>query len=285
MERALILRGLIAGALGGLLAFVFARIFAEPLIDRAIAYEDGRGAAQDALDRAAGFEIPVTEGGAVVTRAVQANLGLGVGMVLFGLAMGALFAVAYALCLGRTGMIRPRPLALLLAAAGFVTVFLVPFLKYPANPPAVGTDSTVRDRAGLFLLLLVVAVFAAVLATVIGQRLRPRCGTWNAALLAGGGFVAVVAVVMLALPPLGHLDANAVAGSERASETPRPLLDADGTIVYPGFPADVLAEFRIYSVGAQLLFWSALALVFAPLAERALAAGGRPAHAPEPAAR
>jgi hypothetical protein len=55
-------------------------------------------------------------------------------MILFGIAMGALFAVVYAVCLGRVGNLRPRTLALLVAAGGFVTVYLVPFIKYPRQP-------------------------------------------------------------------------------------------------------------------------------------------------------
>lgn len=281
MEKRLIFRGLLAGAIGGLLAFAFARIFAAPLIDRAIAYEDGRGAAQDALDRAAGFDVPVDTGGDLVSRTTQANFGLGVGMLMFGLAMGALFAVAYAVCLGRTGGVRPRQLALLLATGGFVTVSLIPFLKYPANPPAASNDETVSDRAGLFLLVLLLGVLAAVIAVWGGQHLTARFGAWNAALLAGAGFVAVMAVAFLILPPLGHLDANvALTGAEHNTETPRPLRDAAGTIVFPGFPADVLAEFRVYSVAAQALLWAAIGVVFAPLADKLLATGERPAIAP-----
>ena len=46
MERQIIWRGLLAGAAAGVLAFLFARLFVEPQIDRAIGYEDGVGAAQ-----------------------------------------------------------------------------------------------------------------------------------------------------------------------------------------------------------------------------------------------
>ncbi|MGQ0630049.1 MAG: CbtA family protein [Sporichthyaceae bacterium] len=280
MEKKLILRGLFAGAVGGLLAFVFARIFAEPLIERAIAYEDGRAAAQAALDAAAGFALEA-DGEPLVSRGMQANAGLGVGMMIFGVAMGILFAVAYAVCLGRTGRIRPRPLALLLGAAAFVTVSLIPFLKYPASPPAASADDTIRDRTGLFLLLVLLAVILAVVATVMGQRLRPRFGTWNAALIAGAGYTAVIAAIMLAFPPLGHLAENVAAtGAEHATETPRPLRDDDGNLVFPGFPADVLAEFRVYSLGMHLLLWSTIAVIFAPLADRLLASGERPATAP-----
>jgi hypothetical protein len=46
-----------------------------------------------------------------------------------------------------------------------------------------------------------------------------------------------------------------------------------GVIVYPGFPADVLYSFRLYSIAAQLVLWGAIGLIFAPLADRLLAPG------------
>ena len=54
-------------------------------------------------------------------------------------------------------------------------------------------------------------------------------------------------------------------------ETPQPLRDASGAIIFPGFPADVLYEFRLLSLGTQLMLWVTIGLVFAPLAERLLA--------------
>jgi hypothetical protein len=39
MEKKLVWRGLLAGAIGGLLAFAFGRVFAEPQIQRAVDYE------------------------------------------------------------------------------------------------------------------------------------------------------------------------------------------------------------------------------------------------------
>lgn len=60
-------------------------------------------------------------------------------------------------------------------------------------------------------------------------------------------------------------------------ETPEPLRDNSGAIIYPGFPADVLYEFRLLSLGAQLLLWLTIGLVFGTLAGRLLgeSAGGR----------
>ncbi|WP_435130680.1 CbtA family protein [Actinacidiphila sp. bgisy144] len=281
MEKRLVLRGVLAGAIGGLLAFVFARIFAEPQINRAISYESGRDAAQSALDKAAG--LPVSpDGPDLFSRTVQADVGMGVGLVLFGAAMGALFAVVYTVCLGRVGGVRPRTLALLVAGGGFLGFYLVPFVKYPANPPAIGHEDTIKARTGLYLVMVVCSITLLALAVWLGRRLQGRFGTWNATLLAGAAFVAAICVVIGLLPALGHLAANREQYGDHATETPQPLTDPAGRIVYPGFPADVLFRFRLYSVAAQLLLWSAIALVFGPLSERVLSASptGRAARAP-----
>jgi putative cobalt transporter subunit CbtA len=286
MEKKLILRGILAGAIGGLVAFVFARIFAEPQIARAIDYEAGRDAAQAAVDKAAG--LPVDAGEAeVFSRAVQANLGIGIGVVLFGVAMGALFAVVYAVCLGRAGNVRARTLALLVAGGGFLCLYLLPFIKYPANPPAIGHAETIGARSALYLVVVACSVVFLAAAVWWGSRLRARLGTWNATLLAGGAFVVAIGIVMAVLPSLGHLAFNRQHFGNRATETPLPLRDSTGAIVYPGFPADVLYSFRFYSVASQLLMWAVIGLVFAPLADRMLrtSQGERSESEPHPVSR
>nr|WP_145487355.1 MULTISPECIES: CbtA family protein [Streptomyces] len=281
MEKRLILRGVIAGAVAGLLAFVFARIFAEPQIAKAIDYESGRDAAQAVLDKAAGITAEA-EGPDIFSRTIQANVGIGVGMVLFGVAMGALFAVAYAVCLGRVGKLRPRNLAMLVALGGFVGMYLVPFVKYPANPPAIGHPETIKDRGNLYLAMVVCSVVLLVAAVWLGKRLQPRFGNWNATLLAVGAYAVAIGIVMALLPSLGELSANVREYGHHATETPLPLTNSKGTIVYPGFPADVLASFRFYSVAAQALLWATLGLVFAPMAERLLDPAARAAAKPAP---
>jgi predicted cobalt transporter CbtA len=254
MEKRIIWRGILAGAIGGLLAFVFARIFAEPQIQQAIDYESARDTAQQALDKAAG--LPVEAGGMeVFSRAVQGNVGIGVALIFFGASMGALFAVAFALYLGRSGRLRPRSLALLVAGGGFLGMYLVPFLKYPADPPAVGHSDTIQQRSSFYLLMVAASVLFLVLTVWLGKRLQPRFGNWNATLIAGGVFI-------------GHLAANQ--SFHQATETPAPLTDATGKIVFPGFPADLLFNFRLYSIGAQLILWTTIGLIFAPLADRLL---------------
>ncbi|PRZ41723.1 putative cobalt transporter subunit CbtA [Antricoccus suffuscus] len=264
-----ILRGVLSGALGGLIAFVFARIFAEPQIQAAIDYEEGRGAAQEKLDKAAGIAVSGHEH-EIFSRTIQASLGIGVGMILLGAALGAIFAVVFAVCLGRVGKLKARSLALLLAGGGLVGFYLVPFVKYPANPPAVGNADTIGARTGLYLAMVVCSLLFLVLAVFLGRKLQARLGAWSASLVSGAAFIVAVGIVMLILPSLGELPANVAAFGHHATETPLPLTDPDGAIVYPGFPADVLADFRLYSVGAQVIIWGTIGLVFAPLADRLL---------------
>jgi hypothetical protein len=269
MEKKLVLRGVFVGALAGLLAFVFARIFAEPQIQAAIDYQTGRDAAQAVLDKSAG--LPAGPAGPdIFGRTIQANLGAGIGMIFFGVAVGALFAVAYAVCLGRVGNLQPRALALLVAAGGFLAVYLAPFVKYPANPPSIGSPDTIKDRGGLYLLMALCSVLFLVAAVRLGQRLRKRFGNWNASVLAGATFMVAIGIVMAILPPLGRLAVNEQQFGHHTTETPLPLTNAGGTIIYPGFPADLLFDFRLYSVAAQLILWATIGLVFAPLAERLL---------------
>lgn len=267
MEKQLIGRGLLAGTIGGVVSFVFARIFAEPLIARAIEYQSARESAQRALDKAAGLAVSAPEAD-LFSRTVQGNLGIGVAMVFFGAALGALVAVAFAVCLGRTGSVRPRPLVLLIGAAGFVGLYLVPFVKYPANPPAVGREETIATRGALFLVMVFCSVVLLFLAVYFGQRLAQRVGTWQASLLSGAAYLVLIGVVMALLPSFGEIAANVATYGRYATETPRPLRDPQGTIVMPGFPADLLYSFRLYSVAAQLILWTTLALVFAPMAEK-----------------
>lgn len=252
MEKRLIARGLLAGAVAAVLAFVFARLCAEPVIGRAIAFEDGRTDAEHAHG--------VHEHGAeLFTRGVQANAGLGFGVLIFGVAVGALFAALFCVVAARARGIEPQALSALLAAAAFGAVYLVPFVKYPPNPPAVGQADTIGARTGWYLVMVLVSVALAIAGVWLARRLAARFGAPNGWLLAAGAYLAAITVVMLWLPPV--------------DETPAALRDGSGAIIYPGFPADDLYEFRLVSLGTQLVLWATIGVVFAMLAGRLL--GGR----------
>jgi hypothetical protein len=286
MEKRLLLRGFGAGALGGLLAYIFARIMAEPVIQAAINYESARDAENDKLLRAAGLAARPA-GPDIFTRSVQRNIGIGVGLILFGAAMGLLFTVAYIIIQRRTETtLRPRVLAVWIALAGFLAIFMVPYLKYPANPPSIGHPGTIRDRGILYVAMVLISLICMVTAFVSARRMAPRFGIWNASLLAAAGFVVVVAVVMKVLPSLGHLHFDQTHYGPFSTETPQPLyktahgpsdVAGHGPIVFPGFPADTLFKFRLYSIINQLILWTTIGLGFGALAERMLAGSRKPA--------
>jgi predicted cobalt transporter CbtA len=251
MERQIIGRGLVAGALAGVLAFVFARIFVEPVIGRAIGFEDGVGATHEAMHGGHSHEHAE-----VFTRGIQANIGMGFGVLAFSVAMGALFAVVFAVTYGRLGGVSPRLLSLYVAGGMLLSLYVVPALKYPANPPAVSLDETIRQRTLLYLLMVVLSAALFLGAVYFGRQLVRRLGAWNATLAAAGAYLVAVAVVMLVLPTI--------------DETPGPLRDDAGNIVYEGFPADDLYQFRLFSLGTQVVMWATIGLVFAALASRLL---------------
>lgn len=257
MEKQIIWRGLLAGAAAGILAFLFARIFVEPQIELAIGYEEGVGSAHEAIDHAAGVHGHSHGGeGGGFTRAVQMNIGMGLGVLLFSMAIAALFAVVFAVTYGRVGDISARLLSLYIAGGMLLSLYVVPTLKYPASPPALSLDETIQQRTLLYLLMVVLSAALLIGAVYLGRQLAARWGAWNAGVAAAGGYVVALTLVMLVLPTI--------------DETPGPLVAADGTIVYEGFPADVLYDFRLYALGTQIVIYATIGLVFAALVSRLL---------------
>jgi predicted cobalt transporter CbtA len=190
----------------------------------------------------------------LVSRTVQASLGLLTGVVVYSTAFGGLFALVFAVADRRAITLRPRAVSALLAASGFIAVYVVPNLKYPANPPAVGDPDTIRQRTALYFIMLAFSVAAMVGAAVLRKRLAPRQGEWNAALIATGGYLIAVIVVAAILPGINE--------------------------VPDSFPAVVLWQFRVASFGMQLLMWATIGLVFGALTERAMTSSSQfPARA------
>src|SRR3954471_17045025 len=178
--RGLLIRGMLAGLAAGILAFVFAKVFGEPQIDKAIAFEKAHSP-------------PSTEA-APVSRGTQSTLGLLTGTVVYAAALGGVFALVFAAAHGRIGKPGPRTTAAVLALAGFVVIFLVPFTKYPSNPPAVGNDDTIGYRTQIYFAMLTLSVVAALAALRLGRDTVRRYGAWNGVLLAVAAYVALIAI-------------------------------------------------------------------------------------------
>lgn len=241
MVRDLLIRGMLAGILAGLLATLFAYVFGEPSVDWAIGFEDHAA-------RMAGE----AEEAALVSRGIQSTVGLLTGITVVGVALGGVFGIAYAFALGRLGRLSPAATALVLALVGFVVVALVPQLKYPANPPSVGSPDTIGVRTGLYFALLGLSVVSASLALALGRTIAARSGSWTGLLAGATFYAALIGVVMAAMP--------------RIDEAPE------------GFPDTVLWAFRLASIGTGVVLWGTLGIAFGLLAAwRPLAARRRSA--------
>jgi predicted cobalt transporter CbtA len=236
MVRSLVVRGLVAGVIAGLAAGVFAFIFGESRIDAAIALEHAHSHAHASAAAPGGHAHD-----ALVSRDGQ-RAGLLLATTLYGFAVGGVFAMIFAAVRGRVGPVEPAALTARLAGALFLAVVLVPFIKYPANPPGVGAAETIGERTTLYLALLACCLLA-LLAAVRVARLAARRPRGLSPLAAGAGTFAATAALACALLP-------------GVDEVP------------PGFPASLLWDFRLSSLGTQLVLWSVLAAGFALLSRR-----------------
>ncbi|MFG2975000.1 CbtA family protein [Streptomyces sp. NPDC048331] len=242
--RTLLVRGMLAGLLAGVAAFLVAYLLGESKVDAAIAIEEAASAGHDH-----GEDAPVS-------RALQATAGLGTGVLLYAVALGGIAALVYCFALGRIGRFGPRATAALVTGALYVTVTLVPFFKYPANPPAVGDPETAARRTALYLLMVALSVLLAAGALILGRRLAPRLGNWNASIVAGAAFLLLIGLSYALLPGV--------------DEVPE------------GFPGALIWEFRLASLAVQTALWTTFGLAFGFLAERALVPASAPKEAVQP---
>jgi predicted cobalt transporter CbtA len=248
MAGSLVLRGMLAGILAGLLCFAFLKTFGEPPVDRAITFEtqidEAKEHAEAQSAAAKGMSMPADESQTeVVSRKVQAGIGLFTGVTVYSASFGGLFAVVFAFVYGRWDRVGSRNLAALLALAAFIAINVVPALKYPANPPSVGQPDTIGLRTALYFAMMAISMAAMIGAAIIRTRLVREHGLWNASLIAAAGYLIVIVAAAALLPSI--------------NEVPE------------AFPAVVLWQFRIASIGAQLIMWGTIGLVFGALTERA----------------
>jgi hypothetical protein len=89
MTGKLLLQGMMAGILAGIITFSFAHFFGEPQVERAILFEEGHTHKQG--NEASGHHHEGSAEGEVFSRQTQSGAGLLSGMLLFSAAMGALW--------------------------------------------------------------------------------------------------------------------------------------------------------------------------------------------------
>ncbi|MGC5041581.1 CbtA family protein [Streptomyces sp. DT190] len=223
-------RGALAGGAAGVVSGGFSWLLAEPVLDRAVRLE--------AVREEAGGGPAAAE---VFSRSTQ-HAGLLVAAVLTGAALGVLFAVVYAILHRRDPDAAPWRRSLILAGAGFTGVWLLPFLRYPANPPGVGDPGTLDTRVNAWLAATAIGLIAVVLAWRIHGWLAEHDRSAPLRQLA------VAAIVLAALTSLFALPDNPDAVAA---------------------PAALVWDFRVLSAASMGLLWGGLAVGFGLLGVRA----------------
>lgn len=219
MMGSYIRRGVLAGLAGGAASALFLLLVGESVIGDAIRLEEARGGGGDAM----------------FSRGVQ-TLGGALGMIFVSVALGVIFAATFAAVRHRLPGRDDWQRSVVWAATAFVVVYLVPFLKYPPNPPAVGDPDTIDERTVLYVAMLAWSIAAVWAAARLGGWLRSRRVS-DAARLSSIGVVWVVLVTI-------------------------------GLIVLPGTPdavsapATLIWRFRLASAGGALVLWAVTGVVF-----------------------
>jgi predicted cobalt transporter CbtA len=237
--RSFLVRGLLAGLIAGLVAFGVAYLVGEPAVNAAIAIEEAGGLADHHAHHAAASEGSASS---EVPRVLQSTAGLLTGTMVAGVTLGGLLGVLSALALGRLGRLGVRGVSLSLAAIGFVSVSLMPFVAYPPNPPGIGHPDTIGARTALYFIMLAGSVIAAVTAVLVGRELADRWGAWYATLSAIVGYLLVTLTAMALLPSYSEVPAD--------------------------YPATLLYEFRAASLLTQLALWATLGVALGELLHR-----------------
>ena len=127
--RNFLVRGLLVGLLSGFAAFLVAHQVGEPHVEKAIALEEANASAEPApADGAESSDASEEDAGPVVSRANQSTWGLLTGTLPLGTVLGGFVALLAAMAAGRLGRLSPVQSTVAVAAVGFVSYSLVPFL-------------------------------------------------------------------------------------------------------------------------------------------------------------
>ena len=172
------LRGLLVGIVAGLLAFGFARTFGEPAVDVAIDFEAAHAEAERAEAIKKGI-TPAPEEPELFSRTVQSGVGLLTGVVVIGAGIGAIFGVLFAFANGRMDNLGPGATSTLLSFYALWSIYVIPALKYPANPPSVGEPDTIKLRTGLYFLIMAISIATTIGSLILRKRLVAKFGAWT----------------------------------------------------------------------------------------------------------
>ena len=159
---------LLSGCFAGIIYGVLNLIIVEPYLDSAINIEN-----QNLFSSGEEIDGPQFWVEYYEYRSWQKGGQILAGAIL-GTSIGSLFGIVYALSKKSLPSRNNIGKTLILAGLMWFTLFVIPFLKYPANPPTVGDGETVVLRGILYLTLIAISGFLAIGFYQIFKRLKAK---------------------------------------------------------------------------------------------------------------
>ncbi len=220
---AFILITLVSGAIAGTILGLINQLLVEPYIDQAVEIE---------VQNTVSSGEPVDLDELVQYRLWQKGGEIVAGTIL-GTSISALFGIVYVYSRDSLPGSNNKKKGLILAGIMFFVIFLIPALKYPANPPAVGDPDTIEYRESLYIGMLVISGFTA-LGVAILYRSLGQNRKESRKIIVPAIYAVIVAFAFAVLP--NNPDEVAIS-------------------------ADLLMNFRIVTTITMGIFWGALGLL------------------------
>ena len=214
---------LISGAFAGLIHGTVNFAIVEPYLDQAIGIENQNLFASGEEEDTPEFWVEY-QGYRDWQKSGQILAG-----VILGMSIGSLFGIVFALSRKSLPGNNDIKKAVLLAGIMWFTLYLIPFLKYPANPPTVGDGETVVLRAILYLSFIAISGLGAFGFYKLSKKFQK-----NKKLVSLFGYGVFISIVFVAMP-------------ENPDEVTAPM--------------DLVNEFRIMSILGVTSFWASVGII------------------------
>ena len=212
---------LLAGAIAGTILGALNQGIVEPYIEQAIALENHNAASQGKLINSVEFGNYRNwqRGGEIVA-----------GTIL-GTSIAALFGIVFAYTRSGVPGSNNKKKGLIVAGIMWFALFLMPVLKYPANPPAVGDPETIYYRQTLYLAYMAISGFSALGLALLYSKLGNKAAKKA---IVPAVYAAIMVIAYIAMPQ----------NSDQITA-----------------PMDLVTNFRIASGFTMSIFWGLLGII------------------------
>ncbi len=215
-----------SGALAGLILAGMNMLVVEPLIDKAIDMETAKAVTLGEN----------TDTGEQNSYRIWQKSGSFVAGSILGMAFGSLLGIVYMFSRKAMPFSSDRKKAVFLSLVMCLVLFVIPFLKYPGNPPAVGNPDTIWLRENLYIGFLAISALSALFLGMLSYNFRyiPKVSI----LLVPLAYVAIISAAFVLFP----------SNPDKVS-----------------IPLDLVNSFRIMSGLTMVIFWLSLGVIFGVL--------------------